>query len=405
MSSPDNKQFEIDPHLSTTHQALRSTQQTFGILLTAITREQQDLAERIVTMSPDVASSINLGGWINKQEVWSRTPREELPEPIKAPVLKWTESPRGRHIELGISENNLFMALGQFGLSHEMFGELLFPVGTLYNPFVRRGLDAFLWPVFRSEIYRCGHTVRSVACAGRRIHQSLLTSSIGMELPEIAFYEPCFGQELEWILLDALDKVQRRERSTYLRLTTRRVDQQHFSQPQDPTARDQLRDQVLQGAYRLIDARSRPGCQPGRNVVHLFATGCLVPEAMIAIESMDTEDIHVNLFNVTGPGPLYRLMHNAMQAPSDEQNERLGPLGNLVPAKERDAPVVTMIDGHPHSLAWIGGALGTDGWPLGVVAFGQSGNVPDIYRKHGIDAENIALTCRKALGTATNFAA
>lgn len=399
----NSENLTIEPRLTTTHQGLRSTQQTFGILLTAITREQPELAARIVTMSPDVASSTNLGGWINKQEVWSRTPREELPEPIKAPVLKWTESPQGQHIELGISENNLFMALGQFGLSSEMFGELLLPVGTLYDPFIRRGLDAFFYSLYAGAKFIVVGTPSGVSLAPEGgIHQSMLTPSIGTELPEIAYYEPCFGQELEWILLDALDHVSRRDRSAYLRLTTKRTDQQRFPLPQDDVAKAQLREQVLQGAYRLIDARSRPGYEPGRNVVHLFASGCLVPEAMLAIESLGDESVHVNLFNVTGPGPLYRRVHNAMQVHSNDQDRRLGLLGDLVGTEERDAPVVTVIDGHPHCLAWIGGALGTHVWPLGVVAFGQSGNVPDIYQAHGIDARNIAATCRKALENSQN---
>ncbi|RKX33649.1 MAG: pyruvate dehydrogenase [Verrucomicrobia bacterium] len=384
--------------LNVAHRGMRSSQQAFGVLLTAISREHPALADRILTMSPDVASSTNLGGWINKTGVWRRSPVEELPEPEERRSLKWTESSRGRHIELGISENNLFMALGQFGLSHEMFGETLFPVGTLYDPFVRRGLDAFFYSLYAGAKFIVVGTPSGVTLASEGgIHQSLLTPSIGTELPEIAFYEPCFGQELEWILLDALESLRRRGRSAYLRLTTRPVDQALFSLPDDSEARERLRLEVLQGAYRLRDARDHPGYAPGTNVVHIFTCGSMVPEALAALEALAHEGIHANLFNVTGPGPLYRRFHDAMRSAVDGQGDGLGLLGALVPADERDVPVVTVIDGHPHALSWIGGALGTRVWPLGVVAFGQSGNVPEVHRSHHIDSESIAATCRRAL--------
>jgi len=227
----------------------------------------------------------------------------------------------------------------------------------------------------------------------------MLTPSIGTELPEIAFYEPCFGQELEWIMLDALEHLRSRRRSAYLRLTTRPVDQSLFRLPDDPDARERLRFEVLQGAYRLRDARGRSGYAPGTNVVHIFTCGSMVPEALAAMEALHNDGIHVNLFNVTGPGPLYRRFHDAMRCAVDGEGEGLGVLGDLVPADERHVPVVTVVDGHPHALSWIGGALGTRVWPLGVVAFGQSGSMPDIHRSHHIDSESIAATCRRALAS------
>ncbi|MCI0440821.1 MAG: pyruvate dehydrogenase, partial [Chloroflexi bacterium] len=135
----------IPPDFNRTYRGAMSTQQIFGLVLTDISRNIPEVAERVVTVSPDVASSTNLGGWINRVGVWTRTEREPLPQEEIVRALRWEESPRGQHIELGISENNLFMLLGQLGLSHEMNGEILFPIGTLYDPFVRRGLDAFVY--------------------------------------------------------------------------------------------------------------------------------------------------------------------------------------------------------------------------------------------------------------------
>ena len=108
---------EIPHELPTPYRGSRSTQRTFGSILSTLSRECPELVRRVVTVSPDVASSTNLGGWINNHEVWGLGEQEELPEDQQARILHWAESPRGQHIELGISENNLFLMLGQLGLS------------------------------------------------------------------------------------------------------------------------------------------------------------------------------------------------------------------------------------------------------------------------------------------------
>ncbi|MCO6458621.1 MAG: hypothetical protein J5I93_25220, partial [Pirellulaceae bacterium] len=394
--------------LSLMHRGERSTQQAFGGVLSTLSRECPELAERLVTVSPDVASSTNLGGWINKHDVWRLCDPESLPDNPAAGILHWTESTRGQHIELGISENNLFLMLGQLGLSRELFGELLLPIGTLYDPFIRRGLDALFYSIYSGAKFIFVGTPSGVTLASEGgIHQSLLTPSIGTELPEVLFYEPCFAQELEWILLDALARLQRRESSTYLRLTTRRVDQELFPWSDDAQRRERLRGQVLAGAYRLRDCRGWPEYQPGRNVVHLFASGVMLVEALAAHEQLRGEGLCVNVINVTGPGPLYaryqRAVRESISGAAHASQSQTAPDGapsvfeELVPADERQAPLVTLVDGHPHSLAWLGGALGSRVWPLGVDRFGQSGSLPDIYGHYGLDAASVAAACRAAL--------
>jgi pyruvate dehydrogenase E1 component len=223
-----------------------------------------------------------------------------------------------------------------------------------------------------------------------------MTPSIGAELPELTSYEPCFAQELEWIMMEALRRVSRREGSFYLRLTTKPVDQQLFPHVADANQREQLRRRVLAGAYRLRDCRDSAGYAPGQNVVHLFACGAMVPEAMAAHDALREEGVFVNVFNVTGPGPLY----GSFQRTADARVRGAALTGNvldeLVPPAERAAPVVTLTDAHPHSLAWIGGALGTRVWPLGVVGFGQSGGMSDVYREYRIDSQSVMAACRAA---------
>ncbi len=375
---------------------LRSTQQTFGTILSTLSRAYPDLAQLLVTVSPDVASSTNLGGWINRHQVWQLGEAEELPEDHRAGILQWTGSPQGQHIELGISENNLFLMLGQLGLSQELFGKLLLPIGTLYDPFIRRGLDALFYSLYSGAKFIVVGTPSGITLASEGgIHQSLLTPSIGVEMPELAMYEPCFAQELNWILMDAIERVRRRESSTYLRLTTRQVDQQFFPSPQDPERREQLRRQVLAGAYRLRDCSAEAGYSPGSNVVHLFASGATIPEALVAHDTLRRRDIFANIINVTGPGPLYdSFQHSAPDTHGDVH--RPSWLTELVAPDECGAPVVTVTDAHPHSLAWIGSALGTRVYPLGVTGFGQSGDLHDVYRVARIDAESIVEACLAA---------
>ena len=390
--------FSIRPDFDHVFSGRMSTQQIFGLVLTDISRSLPEVAKRIVSVSPDVASSTNLGGWINKVGVWARTEREPLPEEGVVRALKWDELPQGQHVELGISENNLFMMLGQLGLSFEMNGELLFPIGTLYDPFVRRGLDAFFYSVYAGAKFIVVGTPSGITLGPEGgAHQSVVTPSIGIELPELAFYEPCFGQELGWIMLSALEQIRLRRESTYLRLTTKRVDQGLFNLPSDPDDRELLRRQVLTGAYRLVDRRDVSGYRPGVNVVHLFACGAMVPEAVEASRRLMDEGVMANVINVTGPGPLYRHYQDAVRACMDTGPALSGFMADVIPIDDRGAPVVTVVDGHPHTLAWIGGALNTAILPLGVSAFGQSGSHSELYKEYGIDVDSIMAACFGAL--------
>ena len=291
------------------------------------------------------------------------------------------------------------MALGQLGLSHEINGNLLFPIGTLYDCFVPRGLDAFSYGLYSgSKLPSSSARLRASRLAPEGgAHQSSITGSIGIELPGISTYEPCFGQELDWILMAGLENIRTRRDSTYLRLTSKPVDQSLMKIPADAEARETLRQQVIRGAYRLVDHSGESDYQPGKNVVHIFAVGAMIPEALAASRQLLAEGIFANVFNVTGAGPLYREFQNARHAAISGATPPPHLLEELVPAVERPVPVVTVVDGHPHNLAWIGAALNAPACPLGVVGFGQSGFVPDLYREYKIDAASIRAACEQSL--------
>ncbi len=377
-----------------------STQQIFGLVLTDISRDVEGITDRLVTVSPDVASSTNLGGWINKAGVWAERDAGPLPEDVQR-ALRWEETPHGQHIELGISENNLFMMLGQLGLSHEMLGETLFPIGTLYDPFIRRGLDALFYSVYAGGRFIFVGTPSGITLGPEGgAHQSLNTPAIGIGLPDVAYYEPCFGVEVEWILMHALEQIRLRSESTYLRLTTMKVDQGLLTLPTEPDGLERLRRGVIEGAYRLIDRSSLDGYDPAENVVHVFACGAVLPEAVLASESLLREGVLANVINVTGPGPLYERYQAMVAASIRGEEDGLGDefWDTLVAPSERSAPIVTALDGHPQALAWLGGVLSERAYPLGVTCFGQSGDPSDLYREYGIDADSIAAACFGALG-------
>src|SRR4029450_9519521 len=166
----------------------------------------------------------NLAGFINKTGVFAPTEQRSWSEDR---MLRWTESPSGQHIELGISEMNLFLLLGQLGLSGDLSGQPLLPVGTVYDPFVLRGLDAFIHAVYSGARFVVAGTPSGITLAPEGgAHQSTVTASVGMEVPNLTLLEPAYGVALDWLLCDALGRVAAAEDgSYYFRLTTRPLDQ------------------------------------------------------------------------------------------------------------------------------------------------------------------------------------
>ena len=389
--------FEIPKEFKHVYRGNMSTQQSFGLVLTDISRIGNEISDRVVTVSPDVASSTNLGGWINKVNVWARGDRGVMPQEIEKRALDWQESPKGKHIELGISENNLFMMLGQLGLSYEIENQILFPIGTVYDPFVRRGLDAFFQGIYSGAKFIVVGTPSGVSLSPEGgAHQSIITPSIGIELPEVDFYEPCFAQELEWIILNSMEKILARDKSTYLRLSTRRIDQSLFSIPDDFESREILRKQIISGAYLIIDRRDDIKYDVNLNVVNIFASGVMVPEAIKASNKLIEEGLFANVINVTGAGPLYRSFQSSTNAIFEGGNSNLF-INNILSSDDTKAPIVSIVDGHSHSLAWLGGALKTSIIPLGVSNFGQSGLPSELYKENNIDSDSIIEACFTAL--------
>ena len=284
-----------------------STQDTFGRLLVHLA-DMPELARRIVTTSPDVSISTNLAGWINKMGVFSPREEKDYEDAEVYRLLKWHRSPRGQHIELGISEMNLFMMLSMMGLSRELCGVHLIPVGTVYDPFVCRGLDALIYGLYSGSKFIFAGTPSGVTLSPEGgSHQSTVTPSLGTELPNLDYWEPCFSLELKWILLESIRQCCDRAngRSTYLRLSTRPVDQKSMQEALDRIGEETLRRQVLAGAFRLRDWRDRGASDVSAPLVILAAAGTMIPEAMAAAGILEREGARVNVLNISSPRRLY----------------------------------------------------------------------------------------------------
>ena len=399
-ASPPVDETAVPASLDVRHPSLTSTQEALGRALVRLA-DVPVIGERLVTLSPDVATSTHLAGWINKAGVFAQETAADY-ETGAQRMLKWRPSPTGRHIELGISEMNLFMALGQFGLSYELTGQHLLPLGTVYDPFVCRGLDALIYGLYGGAKMVFAGTPSGVSLSPEGgAHQSTVTPSLGIELPGLVMYEPCFGREVEWALLEGLRRCCDRAHgvSTYLRLSTKPIDQTLMDEPLARFGEEELRRQVLLGGHRIVDRRLAAPDLPGSDTVQIFVPGIMVPEAIAAASLLHDEGVAANVVNVSSSDRLFDALRTARRAQLTDAHRPLdlGHLDTLIPADERRAPIVTVQDGASHSLAFLGSVHGVPVVPLGVDQFGQSGSRQALYEYVGIDTGQIVNAALLAL--------
>ncbi|GAA1963325.1 transketolase-like TK C-terminal-containing protein [Kitasatospora viridis] len=355
-----------------------TTQQALGRTLLDLTRQAPEAAGRIVTVSPDVSSSTNLGGWLNKVGVWSPAEQTDWFADDAETILHWRERPTGQHLELGIAETNLVGLLGELGTTWSRWGQPLLPIGVVYDPFVNRALEPWSFGIYAGGQSVLVGTPSGVTLAPEGgAHQSITTPSLGIEQPGCLSYEPAFALDTEWCLLAALGNLGKPDGSSaYLRLSTRPVDQTLAAVPTDPAARERRRRQVVAGAYVLRRA--------DRPVVTLAAMGAMVTEALAAADRLAALGHGADVVCVTSPDLLFR----ALQARRGLATDPEWILAQAFPA-DRAAPLVTVLDGHPHTLAFLATVNNVPTTALGVTRFGQSGGLDEVYRHHGIDTDAI----------------
>ncbi len=356
-----------------------TTQAALGRTLLDVTRAAPAVARRLVTVSPDVSSSTNLAGWLNKVGVWSVEERQNWFSDDTETVMHWREKPTGQHIELGIAEVNLVSLLGELGATWSRWGQPLFPIGVLYDPFVERALEPWSYGIYAGGQSILVGTPSGVTLAPEGgAHQSIKTPSIGLEQPGCTSYEPAFAIDVEWTLLASMSQLGRPDgKSAYLRLSTKPVDQQLAAVPEDPAARERRRRQVIAGGYML-----RAAATPSATIV---AMGAMVPEALAASERLAAQGTHVDVICVTSPGLLY----DALQGRNGQNPDAPSWILDQILPSGRAVPMVTVLDGHPHTLAFLAGVHQVKSRNLGVDTFGQAGGLEDVYRYHGIDTDSI----------------
>jgi pyruvate dehydrogenase E1 component len=374
---------------------VQSTQAGFGKILDALAKSKSELADRIVTTSPDVTVSTNLGPWVNRRSLFARESKGDTFRDQQIPsTQKWQFSPTGQHIELGIAEMNLFLLLGAAGLSHSLFGERLIPIGTVYDPFIARGLDALNYACYQDARFIIVGTPSGVTLAPEGgAHQSIGAQLIGMSQDGLVSFEPAFLDELSIIMDWSFDYLQRDgdgdpdERtwlrdetggSVYLRLTTRQLEQVRGSDRDDKI----FRQGVIDGGYWLRE--------PGPNCEIVIAyQGCIAPEAIKAAGRIGNNRRDIGVLAVTSADRLNSGWTAARRARARGLKGAKSQIERLMEQVPRDGTLITVTDGHPATLAWIGGVKGHATTPLGVEHFGQTGTIRDLYHHFQIDAEAI----------------
>ena len=355
-----------------------------------IAAEDSELSRRIVTTSPDVSVSTNLGAWINRRGLFGHSEAEDVFRELKVVSAQlWRRTPRGQHLELGIAENNLFIQLAAFGLSHELFGARLLPIGTLYDPFIARGLDALNYACYQDARFMIVATPSGVTLAPEGgAHQSIHTPLIGIGQPNLLTYEPTYVDELAVLMRHGLEHMQALDGgSVYLRLSTRSL-----AQPQRTLSAEQGQA-IIEGGYWY--AAPEPGAD-----IAIVAMGAVTPEAIAAHESVARDFAGAGLLVLTSPDRLHAdwLAAQRERGRTTGRVERvLSPVEQLLAPLSREARLITALDGHPLTLSWLGSVRGQRLVPLGIEGFGQSGDIPDLYRVYKLDAAAIIDAVARAV--------
>lgn len=406
------QKIDIPERLSVPDQGKKpiSTQMGFGQILNEIARSGGEFADRIVTTSPDVTVSTNLGPWVNRRGLFAREIMADLFKAERIPsTFTWEFSPKGQHLELGIAESNLFIALSAFGLSHSINGERLLPIGTVYDPFILRAADQLNYACYQDARFLLVATPSGVTLAPEGgAHQSISTPLVGMAQDGLCYFEPSFVDELAVIMRFSFDFMQRNKSadteglrdentwlrdsaggSVYLRLSTRPLEQP--SRKMSP----ELENDIISGAYWM----RRPG--PNTGVIIAFS-GAIAPEAIFAAGMLSEDRRDVALLAVTSADRLQSGWIGAQIARESGIVQARSHIERLFDGIEKDCAIVTVVDGHPGTLGWLGSVRGHKTRPLGVTEFGQTGSIPELYRHCAIDAESIvravgAITCGRPI--------
>jgi pyruvate dehydrogenase E1 component len=358
--------------------ALQSTQAAFGKVLYDLAKTDAALADRLVTTAPDVTQTTNLGAFVNQRGLFRRQELADVFQKARIPsAQKWTATTAGQHIELGIAENNFFLLMTSLGLAAPHFGTRLLPVGTVYDPFIARGLDALNYGCYQDARFLLVGTPSGITLAAEGgAHQSINTPLIGIGQPGLESFEPAFADEVVLLMRWAFEHMQADGGSSvYLRLTTRQIEQQVRSS-------DVWEESAIAGAYWLREPA------PGAKAAIAYS-GAVAPEALAAWEQLQDDLPGLGLLAVTSADRLHRDWSAARAARWNGVARQASHIEALLGQLAPDAGLVTVLDGSPAALSWLGGVRGQRVSPLGTDRFGQTGDLPDLYRTYQLDDDAI----------------
>jgi pyruvate dehydrogenase E1 component len=356
----------------------QSTQAAFGNVLLDLAKSNEPLADRIVTTAPDVTQTTNLGAFVNQRGLFRRSAMADVFRAAQIPsAQKWAGHAAGQHIELGIAENNFFLALTSLGLAAPHFGTRLIPVGTVYDPFISRGLDALNYGCYSDARFLLVGTPSGLTLGPEGgAHQSINTPLIGMGQPNLTYFEPAWADEVALTMRWAFDHLQQPDGgSVYLRLSTRVI-------PQIERAGDAWESDALKGGYWI----HRPA---GAAEAAIAFCGAIAPEVLDAWTQLAEDIPGLGLLNVTSPDLLHRDWSARRAARWTSSKAAPSHVEDLLSALAPGAGLITVIDGSPGALSWLGGVKGMRVSPLGIDRFGQTGDLPDLYRTYRLDADAI----------------
>src|ERR1700730_12691968 len=283
------------PAIATPRGRHPSTQAAFRRILRPLGMAYAAFAGGLVTASPDVTVSTNLGAWVNRRGIFDRAERADtFREEKVVSAQRWGMSPQGQHIELGIAEHNLFLLLAGLGLAGPLFGARLLPIGTIYDPFIKRGLDALNYALYQDARFILVATPSGITLAPEGgAHQSVLEPLVGIAQPGLVSFEPAYADELTVLLRWALEAIQRDDgQSVYFRLSTRPVEQPE--RDIDPA----LAEAIVTGAYWLREPAA------GSELAIAYC-GAVAPEAFAAYEALHEDVPGIGLLAITSPDRLH----------------------------------------------------------------------------------------------------
>ena len=381
----------------------------------------------IYSMSPDVGTSTNLGFSMNEKVFGPSWLKEEKIkkdlEDKKSPNLVANESHQNRFIRFEITEANAISCMTAFGKIRDILGVPLLPLMTIYDFFIKRALDQYFYACYwQSSFILCG-TPSGVTLSSEGAQHGWKSD---FQIPNQITWEPFFIQELDWIFADALERhytgSNEGREGVLIRAVTRGINQKELlnclkaqsrfkqntqillspknltlpigkEESQEASLADekilsQIREEVLKGAYYLLDYRGYADYIEEDNVVHIFSMGSPSTSAIEASQKLLNQGIYANVIVVTSPD---LLLSNLA---TNNNYEHLKKGLNLADTK---APVVSVHDGEPGLLDNIGSILGCYQEALAVRKHSRCGRPSEIYKYHGIDSEAVVQACLQTL--------